>query len=538
MKKQIIIKYFLSILFILLILPFSKAFAIDSLENISFTQPEDNKFGTSGPLNFSFTFTVPKTTNGVAQPSTNLFFQPYCDNEPLGVNKLDALNRPTISNKYSPTYIYDQSNIRSLGQYPQTKNWVWSSGWCFSYTRILRWTLSEVDINGKILKTYVDSNVIYKYKEGNSGYYYISIDKDGNYKESNKFANTTLCINDSKAFLLKNSTSKIYKECELYDDIPNLPRNATDITLINGINSTENKSVYKMLAPFGSLKCMSWGNTPVDGCITNNIGEYLNVIFKLAIGLCAALAVIMLIIYGVMYMGDESIFGKTEAKHKMTFAVFGLIIALASWALLNTINPALTGVGGINISTAEIKISAEDTSTGSSTSLCISSTPPDPNSALGSKINLSSEMINEYIKERDKISNLSTGVKYLITAQTAVEGFYKGTKSYRTNNPGNIGNKDDGSTKTYPTLGEGIKAQQNIITNIATNNAKSYVNGGKSKCALGDETYNGYLYQYLRIYSTGARNSNAYLNAIIGYFRDNGKTITAKTTIAEIYNMK
>jgi hypothetical protein len=55
---------------------------------------------------------------------------------------------------------------------------------------------------------------------------------------------------------------------------------------------------------------------------------------------------------------------------------------------------------------------------------------------------------------------------------------------------------------------------------------------------LGTETYNGYLYQYLRIYATGARTNNNYLNAIIGYFKANGVTITYKTTIADIYNIK
>ncbi|MFA6354935.1 MAG: pilin [Candidatus Paceibacterota bacterium] len=120
----------------------------------------------------------------------------------------------------------------------------------------------------------------------------------------------------------------------------------------------ENKSVYTMLAPIGNITCMdsSEENKISKKCLTNNIGEYLNVIFKLAIGICAALAVIMLILNGVKYMGDESIFGKTEAKSKMFGAIIGLLIALGAWALLNTINPALTGVGGLNISTAEVKL--------------------------------------------------------------------------------------------------------------------------------------------------------------------------------------
>ena len=121
------------------------------------------------------------------------------------------------------------------------------------------------------------------------------------------------------------------------------------------IDVTKNNTVYNMLAPLPGITCMdsSGANTL---CIGNNIGDYLNIVFKLAIGISAALAVIMLIINGITYMGDESIFKKTKAKSKMFSAVFGLLIALASWALLNTINPALTGAGGLKISTAEVDI--------------------------------------------------------------------------------------------------------------------------------------------------------------------------------------
>ena len=123
------------------------------------------------------------------------------------------------------------------------------------------------------------------------------------------------------------------------------------------VNATGNSSVYTLLAPIGSIKTMnSSGCAEGDNtCIGNNIGKYLNFVFKFGIGLSAALAVIYLIIYGVTYMGDESIFGKTEAKSRMFKAVLGLIIALGAWALLNTINPDLTGTN-FNIDTAKIEV--------------------------------------------------------------------------------------------------------------------------------------------------------------------------------------
>lgn len=122
------------------------------------------------------------------------------------------------------------------------------------------------------------------------------------------------------------------------------------------INQVENKDTYNLLAPIGKIKSMSTNCQDADDtCISNNISKYLNFIFKFMIGLCAALAVIMLIINGFTYMGDESVFGKTEAKHKMFSAIFGLFIALAAWVILNTINPDLVSTK-ITIDSADITV--------------------------------------------------------------------------------------------------------------------------------------------------------------------------------------
>lgn len=105
---------------------------------------------------------------------------------------------------------------------------------------------------------------------------------------------------------------------------------------------------YNLLAPIGDLTTAP-----------TNIGDYFNTIFNLAIALCAVLAVVMIVIGGVQYMGDESIFGKTEAKKKIFSAILGLIIALGSYALLNTINPALLGGGGVTINSVSATIGGD-----------------------------------------------------------------------------------------------------------------------------------------------------------------------------------
>jgi len=173
------------------------------------------------------------------------------------------------------------------------------------------------------------------------------------------------CVVISETQVLQNFELEKQKNAKMPGD--------DSVAITPKINVTENKSRYNFLAPLGSIKCMDSNNTtnPVraDGtreCISSNIGDYLNFIFKFGIGLCAALAVVMLIINGITYMGDESIFGKTEAKKKMIGAIFGLIIILASWIILNTINPDLTGVNGLKIDQAQVTIENFDVS-GSST---------------------------------------------------------------------------------------------------------------------------------------------------------------------------
>ena len=120
-----------------------------------------------------------------------------------------------------------------------------------------------------------------------------------------------------------------------------------DPVAITGTPSPANFGIYNLLAPIGNFKSLT---------SSDNIGTYFNTIFLIAIGLCGVLAVIMFIIGGIQYMGDESIFGKTKGKEQMESAILGLLIALGSYALLNTINPDLLGGKGMNIAQVSAEI--------------------------------------------------------------------------------------------------------------------------------------------------------------------------------------
>lgn len=112
----------------------------------------------------------------------------------------------------------------------------------------------------------------------------------------------------------------------------------TQVTPINpnttpSINTST--TIYTPLAPLPGL------TKPIDTADPNALGIYLNAIIKLAIGLSAVLAVLMIIMGGLEYITSELPGAKGEGKQRITNAVIGLLVALGAWLLLFTINPKL-----------------------------------------------------------------------------------------------------------------------------------------------------------------------------------------------------
>lgn len=99
----------------------------------------------------------------------------------------------------------------------------------------------------------------------------------------------------------------------------------------------EGVSGYCLLAPIPGI---GDANGRVD--IKKGIGDYLLGIIRFVIAMCGVLAVLMIVIAGIQYMSTDAISGKEDAKEKITNVIFGLIIALGGYIILNTINPQLT----------------------------------------------------------------------------------------------------------------------------------------------------------------------------------------------------
>lgn len=80
------------------------------------------------------------------------------------------------------------------------------------------------------------------------------------------------------------------------------------------------------------------GSTPAT------MEEYINTLYRLAIGVAAILVVLRLIYAGVQYMFSEVITNKGKAVEDIKNALLGLVIILGAVTILNTINPEITRI--------------------------------------------------------------------------------------------------------------------------------------------------------------------------------------------------
>ncbi|MFT5450616.1 MAG: peptidoglycan hydrolase-like protein with peptidoglycan-binding domain [Enterobacterales bacterium] len=172
------------------------------------------------------------------------------------------------------------------------------------------------------------------------------------------------------------------------------------------------------------------------------------------------------------------------------------------------------------------------------------------------RVRLNSEMVNEYLPiMKEVMKGEPIGFQLLITAMAYKEGFRYGTRSYRTNNPGNIGNTDSGANKFNGTLKSGVELQRDFIMRVINGKTTAYPMGkkkvikpyyspeiakhsklyGMSPYVPGYEfVFTGQLDQFVKIYATGPRAGNGYLSLIKSYFAQNGIEITAQSKIQDI----
>ncbi|MBI5126287.1 MAG: hypothetical protein HZA80_00780 [Candidatus Taylorbacteria bacterium] len=116
-------------------------------------------------------------------------------------------------------------------------------------------------------------------------------------------------------------------------------------TLLILTNPSEGKAAiqsYKLLEP---LPCIGTTQECVGGRVEQvDLKSYVGYIFKLVIALAGAIAVFRITWGGFKYMTTDAIFGKQEGKKEVKDAIYGLIMILASYLILRTIDPRLVNI--------------------------------------------------------------------------------------------------------------------------------------------------------------------------------------------------
>jgi hypothetical protein len=73
---------------------------------------------------------------------------------------------------------------------------------------------------------------------------------------------------------------------------------------------------------------------------SEDLGGFVNAVFRMAISIAAVIAVCQFVYGGIVYMMTESGAAQMgESKQRMQDAVFGLIMLLATYVIFNQINP-------------------------------------------------------------------------------------------------------------------------------------------------------------------------------------------------------
>ncbi len=136
--------------------------------------------------------------------------------------------------------------------------------------------------------------------------------------------------------------------------VTNGPTYINDGTKICDINGC----TYTLMAPIGSLLGDSKGQYIINKNDQRGLCSLLNSWFRIGIALAGMLAVVMIVLGGFQYATTDSLFDKEEGKGKIQNALWGLLLALTTWLVVSTINPALANC---TINAKEVQLSAMST---------------------------------------------------------------------------------------------------------------------------------------------------------------------------------
>jgi len=118
-------------------------------------------------------------------------------------------------------------------------------------------------------------------------------------------------------------------------------------TSTTGFLFSGNTSSYTLLEPLPCIEGTGNNCSNEKGLSTINkinVNQYISYMYKFSLALAVFLAIFMIIWGGFEYMLSEAITSKKDAKDRINHAVFGLVLALVSFLVLQTIDPRLVRI--------------------------------------------------------------------------------------------------------------------------------------------------------------------------------------------------
>ncbi len=99
-----------------------------------------------------------------------------------------------------------------------------------------------------------------------------------------------------------------------------------------------------------------FGSSVVGDCVdvTNSVDNTVTYGFQVFLGIVTLIAVVQVSVSGIQWMMKDTAASKSDAKKKLTNSLIGLILAMSSWLILNTVNPRVLNLR-FNIATSPLQ---------------------------------------------------------------------------------------------------------------------------------------------------------------------------------------
>lgn len=116
-----------------------------------------------------------------------------------------------------------------------------------------------------------------------------------------------------------------------------------------GVPRSLQRMLYQAFVPLTS----GFGNVDLAPFMTKafgqgaTLGTFVNAMFQAALAIGAILAVLQIARAGFYYMGSDIWAKKEQGKQILRDAVLGLLLLLAIWLILNTINPQILNLDAL-----------------------------------------------------------------------------------------------------------------------------------------------------------------------------------------------